>query len=66
MKRQAADEPKPLEPGNRRQLARLLTTVEDDPVEAAGIVHRLWTRTGGARRLGMTGPPERTVGMRAA
>ncbi len=44
-------------PGDHRELARLLTTVENDPVKAAEIVHRLWTRTGGARRLGITGPP---------
>jgi LAO/AO transport system kinase len=53
----AADEPPAIGPGDRRRLARLLTTVENDPTAGAQIVHRLWPRTGGAHRLGITGPP---------
>ncbi len=54
---EAPQDPASLEAGSRRQLARLLTAVESDPAAAAEIVHRLWARTGGARRLGITGPP---------
>lgn len=50
-------EPAAVESGNRRRLARLLTAVENDPASAAEIVHRVWARTGGARRIGITGPP---------
>ncbi len=42
---------------SRRQLARLVTSVENDPAAAAAIVRRVWPRTGRARRLGVTGPP---------
>lgn len=42
----------------RRALARLLTIVEDgDPDQLREVVARLHPRTGGARVLGMTGPP---------
>ncbi|MBI4277972.1 MAG: methylmalonyl Co-A mutase-associated GTPase MeaB [Armatimonadetes bacterium] len=42
---------------NRRQLARLITQVENDPEAAAAIVRAVWPRTGQARRIGITGPP---------
>ncbi len=53
----ATDEPAAAELGNRRHLARLLTAVENDPASSAEIVRRAWPRTGGARRIGITGPP---------
>ena len=42
---------------NRRQLARLVTRIENDPASAAAIIHRVWDRIGGAHRIGVTGPP---------
>ncbi len=42
---------------NRRQLARMVTKIENDPEAAAAILPGLWTRTGRARRIGITGPP---------
>ncbi len=45
------------EVGNRRRLGRLLTAVENDPASAAKIVREAWARTGGAHRIGITGPP---------
>jgi LAO/AO transport system kinase len=42
---------------NRRQLARLVTKIENDPAAAAAIIPGLWTRTGRAHRIGITGPP---------
>jgi len=53
----ATDEPVAIEFEQRRRLARLLTAVENDPASAAEIVHRGWARTGGVRRIGITGPP---------
>lgn len=51
----------PVEPaidfGNRRQLARLVTKIENDPEAAAAIIPGLWARTGRAHRIGITGPP---------
>ena len=43
--------------GGHRRLARLLTAVENDPRAAAEVVHGVWARTGGTRRIGITGPP---------
>jgi LAO/AO transport system kinase len=45
------------DPRNRRALGRLITQVENDPAAAAAIVARVWSRTGRARRVGLTGPP---------
>ncbi len=45
------------EVGNRRRLGRLLSAVENDPASAAKIVREVWARTGGAHRIGITGPP---------
>ena len=42
---------------NRRQLARLITQVENDPEAAAAIIRTVWSRTGKAYRIGITGPP---------
>jgi LAO/AO transport system kinase len=42
---------------NRRQLARLVTRIENDPSAAAAILPGLWARTGRAYRIGITGPP---------
>ena len=42
---------------NRRQLARLVTSIENDPAAAAAVLPGLWTRTGRAHRIGITGPP---------
>ncbi len=53
----ATDEPVASEFENRRRLARLLTAVENDSASAEEIVHRVWARTGGVRRIGITGPP---------
>jgi LAO/AO transport system kinase len=57
VQRRTAGAPETIDFTNRRLLARLLTAVESDPDAAADIVHRVWGRTGGARRLGITGPP---------
>jgi LAO/AO transport system kinase len=43
--------------GNRRLLARLVTKIENDPGAAAAIIQRIWSRTGHAHRVGITGPP---------
>jgi LAO/AO transport system kinase len=43
--------------GNHRALGRLITRIENNPEAAALIVAELWSRTGRARRLGITGPP---------
>lgn len=42
---------------NRRQLARLVTRIENDPAAAAAIIQGVWARTGRAYRIGVTGPP---------
>jgi LAO/AO transport system kinase len=43
--------------GDRRALARGLTSVEGMGDEAARLLDALWPRTGRARRIGITGPP---------
>lgn len=43
--------------GNRRLLARLVTRIENDPAAAGAILQSIWSRTGRARRIGVTGPP---------
>jgi LAO/AO transport system kinase len=55
----AAGEPAdvPIDFTNRRLLARLVTRIENDPADAAAIIHRVWARTGQAHRIGITGPP---------
>ncbi len=55
----AADEPvvPAIDFGNRRQLARLVTRIENDPAAAAAVIQRVWSRTGHAHRIGITGPP---------
>jgi LAO/AO transport system kinase len=43
--------------GDRRALAQVISKVEDEAPEAKEIVSGLYPRTGGAIRLGFTGPP---------
>lgn len=49
-------DPRLIDFSNRRQLARLLTVVENDPEAAPAIVKAVWSRTGRAHRVGITGP----------
>ncbi len=42
---------------DRRLLARLVTRIENDPAAAGAILQSIWSRTGRARRIGVTGPP---------
>ena len=57
--RRAAAEPQDLtiDFGSRRQLARLITRIENDPASGATVIQRVWARTGQAHRIGITGPP---------
>ncbi len=43
--------------GDRRALARAISLVENGDPLAGGIVHDLYPDTGGARTIGVTGPP---------
>lgn len=43
--------------GSRRAVSRALTAVENDDAAAAAILARLHPHTGGARVIGITGPP---------
>ncbi len=43
--------------GNRRDLARLITLIEDEDPIASEVLSRLYTRTGRSRVIGITGPP---------
>ncbi|HKW77969.1 MAG TPA: methylmalonyl Co-A mutase-associated GTPase MeaB, partial [Candidatus Limnocylindria bacterium] len=43
--------------GDKRAVARLLSVVENDEPEAAGVLRELYPRTGRARIVGVTGPP---------
>lgn len=43
--------------GDRRALARALSIVEDEDPRAAELLDRLFSRTGQAHRIGITGPP---------
>ena len=43
--------------GDRRALARGLSTVERGGEQAAALLDEVWPRTGRARRIGVTGPP---------
>ena len=45
------------EAANHRALGRLISRIENNPDAAASIVADLWSRTGRARRVGITGPP---------
>lgn len=45
------------EAGNHRSLGRLISRIENNPAAAGPIVADLWSRTGRARRVGITGPP---------
>jgi LAO/AO transport system kinase len=45
------------EQGDRRACGRVLSRVEDDAPQASELLHRLYPRTGRARRIGITGPP---------
>ena len=43
--------------GNRRALARLLSVIEGDPLQAPAVMSALYAHAGGAYRIGVTGPP---------
>lgn len=43
--------------GNKRACARLITAVENDPVEAERIIRKIHRYTGNAIIIGVTGPP---------
>jgi LAO/AO transport system kinase len=43
--------------GKRRDLARLITLIEDEDPIASDVLSLLYTNTGGARVIGITGPP---------
>ncbi len=43
--------------GKRRDLARLITLIEDEDPVASDVLSRLYTHTGNARVIGVTGPP---------
>jgi LAO/AO transport system kinase len=43
--------------GDRRAIARAITLVENDDEAAAGILSAIYTHTGTAYRIGITGPP---------
>ncbi len=43
--------------GDRRALARVISRIEREDPEAAGIVAEIYPRTGGALTVGFTGPP---------
>lgn len=43
--------------GNRRALARLLSLIERDPLQAPAVMSALHAHAGGAYRIGLTGPP---------
>jgi LAO/AO transport system kinase len=45
------------ERGDRRALARAITLVENGAPEGAELIRRLWSRTGRAHVIGITGPP---------
>jgi LAO/AO transport system kinase len=42
--------------GNRRSIAKAITIVENDPVEAAKLIARIYSHTGKAYIIGLTGP----------
>ena len=43
--------------GDERAIARAITVVESESAEAAALVRALFSHTGGARVIGVTGPP---------
>ncbi|TDT50310.1 methylmalonyl Co-A mutase-associated GTPase MeaB [Fonticella tunisiensis] len=43
--------------GNKRSIAKLITLVENKDEEGFEIYERLYKKTGGAKRVGVTGPP---------
>jgi len=43
--------------GDKRAIARAITFVENDSEEASSLLAELYSHTGGAYRLGITGPP---------
>ena len=43
--------------GDKRAIGRILTVVENDEPDAAALMRALYPRTGGARVVGVTGPP---------
>ncbi|MGE5636205.1 MAG: methylmalonyl Co-A mutase-associated GTPase MeaB [Nocardioidaceae bacterium] len=55
--RTAADLAQRLLDGDRRALARAITLVENDDPEGWALVREIYPSTGGARVVGLTGPP---------
>ncbi|MBN1397672.1 MAG: methylmalonyl Co-A mutase-associated GTPase MeaB [Bacteroidetes bacterium] len=43
--------------GDTRAIAQAISLVENDTKESAGILHAIFPNTGGAYRIGITGPP---------
>ena len=43
--------------GNRRAIARGLSVIETGGPEAVALLDAVWSRRGGAHRVGITGPP---------
>lgn len=43
--------------GDRRAAAKLITIVENDPMDAKKVISRIYKNTGKAQIVGMTGPP---------
>jgi LAO/AO transport system kinase len=43
--------------GDRRAAAKLITIVENDPIDAKKVIRRIYKNTGRARIVGITGPP---------
>jgi LAO/AO transport system kinase len=43
--------------GDRRAAAKLITIVENDPMDAKKVISRIYKNTGKARIVGITGPP---------
>ncbi len=43
--------------GDRRALSRIISLVEDESEDSRELLHHLYPHTGGAYRIGLTGPP---------
>ncbi|MCI0706371.1 MAG: methylmalonyl Co-A mutase-associated GTPase MeaB [Ignavibacteriae bacterium] len=57
MKRHIDDTIQSIFNGDRRAVARAISQVENDTIDAAEILQQVYPRTGGAYRIGITGPP---------
>lgn len=47
--------------GDRQAAAKLITIVENDPIDAKKVISRIYKNTGKARIVGITGPPQDLV-----